>query len=373
MGETVCIERQGLEDLFATLKQQGRTLVGPVLRNGAILYDELENVSDLPAGWGDRQDAGIYRIYRRADEALFGYNSGPHSWKKFLFPAREKLWSARKTEDGFALEDNAEEIPRYAFIGVRACDIKAIRIQDKVFMEGAHPNPRYAKRRQAAFIVAVNCGQAAKTCFCTSMDAGPEAQDGYDIALTEIIEDDSHYFVATAGTSSGREVLERLPHRPARDHDLKAAAVRVENARLEMGRKLDTKDIKKVFYDNYDSPRWDIVADRCLSCANCTMACPTCFCSTVEDTADLTGDHAERWQTWDSCFTMDFSYIHGGSVRPSTRSRYRQWITHKLATWIDQFGTSGCVGCGRCIAWCPVGIDITEEARALRDERDGKE
>jgi len=86
----------------------------------------------------------------------------------------------------------------------------------------------------------------------------------------------------------------------------------------------------------------------------------------VEDSSDLSGAQAERWRRWDSCFSLDHSQLHGGSVRSTTRARYRQWMTHKLANWIDQFGTSGCVGCGRCITWCPVGIDITEEVAAIR-------
>jgi Fe-S-cluster-containing hydrogenase component 2 len=129
---------------------------------------------------------------------------------------------------------------------------------------------------------------------------------------------------------------------------------------------MDVTGLPELLARNLEHPRWDDVASRCLACANCTMACPTCFCSTVEDTTDLTGDHAERWRSWDSCFTMDFSHVHGGSVRTSTRARYRQWLTHKLSTWHAQFGTSGCVGCGRCITWCPVAIDLTQEVAAIR-------
>jgi ferredoxin len=129
---------------------------------------------------------------------------------------------------------------------------------------------------------------------------------------------------------------------------------------------METRGIHDLLYQNFEHPRWDEIAARCLSCGNCTMVCPTCFCTNVEDVSDVTGHRAERWRRWDSCFTMSFSYIHGGSVRTSAKARFRQWMTHKLASWIDQFGTTGCVGCGRCIAWCPVGIDLTEEAQALR-------
>ena len=142
----------------------------------------------------------------------------------------------------------------------------------------------------------------------------------------------------------------------------------VKQAAAKMGRTLDTTDIKELLYRNSDHPRWDDAARRCLSCTNCTLVCPTCFCTTVEDVTDLSGGLAERRRRWDSCFTMDFSYIHGGYIRPSIKARYRQWMTHKLASWIDQFSASGCVGCGRCITWCPVGIDITVETAAIRAE-----
>lgn len=357
----------GLNALFDALRRRGYRLVGPTPRDGAIVYDEIASAADLPAGWTDVQDGGTYRLARRDDQALFGYAVGPHSWKRFLFPASTRLWSARRNGDGFDVDATQEDPPPYAFIGVRACELHAIAVQDRVFLKGPHVDPTYKARRQRAFIVAVNCGQAGGTCFCVSMKTGPRATAGFDLALTEILEDGRHEFIVETGTDRGADVLREVPLRDGPPDAAAAIDRTVARAAAQMGRTMDTTGIKELLYRNLDHPRWDHVAARCLTCANCTMVCPTCFCSSVEDTTDLTGEHAERWRRWDSCFTMDFSYIHGGNVRSSAKSRYRQWMTHKLATWIDQFGTSGCVGCGRCITWCPVGIDITEEVRAIRE------
>jgi ferredoxin len=204
------------------------------------------------------------------------------------------------------------------------------------------------------------------------MGTGPVAERGFDLALTELIDDSRHSFVVEVGSERGAEVLSDVPSQTAQDPDRASAAAVHARTASQMGRELDVTDIKGLLYRNYEHPRWDEVAERCLTCGNCTMVCPTCFCTTVEDLTDLEGEHVERQQRWDSCFTVDYSQIHGGAVRASARSRYRQWMTHKLATWWDQFGTSGCVGCGRCITWCPVGIDITEEARAIRDSEEAR-
>jgi ferredoxin len=165
-------------------------------------------------------------------------------------------------------------------------------------------------------------------------------------------------------------VLSRLTCDVASAADVAEAQAAVQSAKARMGRQMPALDIRELLRESRESPHWADVAERCLTCGNCTMVCPTCFCTTTEDTTDLTGDHAERWQHWASCFELDFSYLHGGGVRLSGASRYRQWITHKLSTWHDQFGGSGCVGCGRCIAWCPVGIDITAEVARLAELRD---
>jgi ferredoxin len=364
-GQKAVITAQGLAAMLGVLRGRGYRVVGPTLRDQAIVYDEIAEVSDLPAGWTDEQSAGHYRLARREDNALFGYVVGPQSWKKFLFPPVLRLWQSERKPDDTQVTAEPDPSQRFAFIGVRSCELHAVAIQDRVFLGGPYVDPHYRARREGTFMVAVNCGEAGGTCFCVSMGTGPKADKGFDLSLTEIAA--GNEFLVEVGSESGTAVLAELPHRAATPQDEQAAEAAVARAAGNMGRTMRSDDVHDLLLRNLEHARWDDVAARCLSCANCTMVCPTCFCSSVEESSDLASVETARTRRWDSCFTMDHSYIHGGSVRPSGRSRYRQWMTHKLATWVDQFGSSGCVGCGRCITWCPVGIDITEEVRAIRD------
>ena len=367
--DSVVIDLDGLAALLEVLGRDGRVVLGPTVRDGAIVIDEVDGVADLPAGWGDEQAPGSYRLVRRDDDALFGHVVGPHSWKAELFPPRTLLVRSTRSEDGFTVE-TPDTRRTAAFVGVRPCDLRAIETQDLVFDHTVHPDPTYQARRADAVVVAVQCTDPAATCFCTSMGTGPRADSGFDLALTEIL-DDGHRFVVEIGSEAGRALLAEVPHTPASPTDVEVALRRSEQAAARIERRVDTDGLPARLAATLEHPQWDDVAERCLTCANCTMVCPTCFCSTVEDTTDLTGDHAERWRRWDSCFTLDHSYLHGGSVRSSTQSRYRQWLTHKFGTWHDQFGVSGCTGCGRCIAWCPVGIDVTAELAALLTDPPG--
>jgi ferredoxin len=364
-AESRILRRDGLEALVGTLASDGYRVLGPTVRDGAIVCDDIKGIDDLPRGWSDEQAGGHYRLIRRDDEALFGFTVGPGSWKTFFHPPEVRLFHAEHREDGFTVVQQPEPAARLALIGARPCDLRAIAVQDRVLLEGPFADAHYANRRRDTFVVAVNCGQAGGTCFCASMGSGPRAGTGFDLALTELEPAGDHRFLVEVGSPRGSRLLERLPGAPAEPADLEAARAVSEATAASMGRSMPAIDVPDLLRRNPHHPRWHDVASRCLTCGNCTMACPTCFCTDVVEDAALDGSWASRTRHWASCFTLDFSYVHGGSIRNSADSRYRQWLTHKLGTWHDQFGESGCVGCGRCITWCPVGIDITQEVRAI--------
>jgi formate hydrogenlyase subunit 6/NADH:ubiquinone oxidoreductase subunit I len=362
MGDGVVLDVRGLQQLLDALARRGRTVVGPTLRDGAVVHAPITSVDELPAGVRDEQEPGRYRVRQVGDERLFAFASAAQSWKPYLFPARQPLMTISPEGDVTPI---AEPPVRYAFLGVRACDLAAIAVHDRVLLDRQVVDGPYAARRGSAFIVALACSHPGSTCFCVSMGTGPVPTHGYDLAMTELLDDDGHRFLLRSGSDEGAEVLAELTHVPATETDTDAEAAVAEAARGAMGRTLDTEGLPDVLRAAAEHSRWDDVGSRCLSCTSCTLVCPTCFCVTTDDVTSLDGT-TERGNAWDSCFTAGHSYLHGGAVHDGTRERYRQWLTHKFGSWIDQFGTSGCVGCGRCVTWCPAGIDVLEELAALR-------
>jgi sulfhydrogenase subunit beta (sulfur reductase) len=358
------ISKTGIEQLIAALRELGYCVVGPTLDQEAIVYSEIRSANDLPRGWSDSQQPGHYRLKSNDTDTYFAYNVGPQSWKQYFFPPRLAVAVAVRTDDGWNMSVPPRSDLKYALLGVRACELAAIAIQDRIFLHGPYVDQAYCDRRLSAFIIAVQCTQAASTCFCTSMGTGPCSKSGFDLAITEIAEG----FTVEIGSALGAEVLQQMDHTAATPDQLQRAESQRQAAVQQISKRMDTTGVRDLLMQNLEHPRWDQVAQRCLSCTNCTMVCPTCFCSTVSEVTDLQGDRIERQRSWESCFSMDHSYTAGGTVRNDIRSRYRQWLTHKLATWHDQFDSSGCVGCGRCITWCPVGIDLTEEVAAIRSE-----
>jgi sulfhydrogenase subunit beta (sulfur reductase) len=362
MTQTYRMAKAELQNLIELLRGDGYLVIGPRVEDNAVVYAEILGMDDLPKGIRDTQEPGKYRVEQTGHENYFEFNVGPHSWKQFLFPPKATVATGTREANRWTFSTPSDSQPKFAFLGVRACELAAIAIQDRVFLQGPYVDPVYKARRESVLIIAVNCTVAASTCFCTSMETGPKCRSGFDLALTEI---DSG-FVLESATELGQSFLMRIEADEATERDVQEALVLEKRAVDQISKRLDTFDIRNLLLGNLEHPRWDDAATRCLSCTNCTMVCPTCFCSTVSEVVDLSGDQVQRQREWDSCFNPDFSYTANGIVRNDRRSRYRQWLTHKLASWHDQFDSSGCVGCGRCITWCPVGIDLTEEVAAIR-------
>ena len=358
----------GVQSLIDALRGRGYRVIAPTPRDGALVLAEITSLDDLPRGIGDEQEAGRYRTHVRGDSALFGFAATAQSAKPVLFPADEQLWRGVRTGAGFEASRTEPDAAPVALLGIRGCDLAAIGIHDTILMGRGAVDVPYSIRRSQCLLIAVTCGRPAATCFCSSMGTGPKPGAGADLTLTELLDDDGHRFLVETGSPAGEEVLEGLPSVEATPLDRAAADSVVAGATAQMVREMRTDDVPALLFASAESPRWEDIAERCLACTNCTMVCPTCFCTSVEDVSDLSGDIDERHRVWDSCFSLEYSRLHGGAVRTSTSARYRQWLTHKLAAWPQQFGMSGCVGCGRCIAWCPAAIDLTAEVAALRDD-----
>jgi ferredoxin len=377
VGSFLTISATQLQVLIDTLRRLGYRTVGPRIADGSIVYADVTSTDQLPIGYIDQQDGGLYRLEKADGAGYFDYVVGPHSLKNFLFPPRETLLESIRKNGSWQMTPAEIDPTPLAVIGVRSCDLHALAVQDKVFLGGPYVDPGYKARRQKLFLVAVNCRRASATCFCHSMNTGPAVNQAFDLALTEV----DGRFVVEVGSTAGADVIAKIESAVATAQDFEQARQVSADLKRQMHERdlvpysqqhgtrqrfMDTTNIHDMLLSNLDHPRWAEVAERCLACTNCTLVCPTCFCASVEDVSDLTGDNVRRERAWDSCFTMEHSYTNTGVIRKTTAARYRQWLTHKLATWMDQFGTSGCVGCGRCITWCPVGIDITEEVAAIR-------
>jgi sulfhydrogenase subunit beta (sulfur reductase) len=351
----------GLQQLLDALVAKGYRVVGPVVRDGSVVWDTVQRIDDLPVGWRDTQEPGRYRLEQSGDDRIFGVVHGPQSLKPFAFPPREPLLQIERTKQGFSARPTLPQQEKIAVLGARACDLAGLAIQDRIFLKDSYRDPYYGVRREGLFLIAVNCTRSLATCFCASMETGPRAKTGFDLALTEL--DDA--FLVEAGSEAGEEVVAALSLMTPSATQEHEAGRQIESCADSQVRRLDRSSLPQALYDAHDHPRWDEVAACCLACGNCTMVCPTCFCHTVEEKPDLAHQQSEHSRLWDSCFTQDHGSIHGKNIRPTIKDRYRMWLTHKLASWIDQFGSSGCVGCGRCITWCPVGIDLTVELSAL--------
>ena len=366
------LNKQGLDTLIQVLCDRGYTVMAPRVRDGVIAFGPVTSIDQVANGVRDELGPGRYRLIDDPLSRHFNYVVGQDSPKRFFFPPKLDLVSLHIEGKRFKLESTAPKPPKLALLGVRPCDLAAIQVQDRVFGFSddtsalrCETDTYYHQARKQSLLIAANCTQPGGTCFCASMGTGPRAKSGYDLSLTEL----GGGFLLRAGSSEGRGLVDQLPTREPSPSEIELGQLKIDQASERMGRTMNHDGLKELLFERIEHHSWDEVAKRCLACSNCTMVCPTCFCSTVSDTNDLASGSFGRTRRWESCFTHQFSHTTGGPVRSSVRARYRHWMRHKLGTWWDQFGSSGCVGCGRCITWCPVGIDITEQVERLRSDK----
>jgi len=366
METALFLPHESLPKLFSALKDQGYLCVAPMVRGENIVYGPLDDATKLPWGYSDVQAPGKYTLTKtNNNKQAFAWSNGPSSIKPFLFKQQEVLWRVKKDENGRLCFQPQTETVAQALIGVRPCDIAAMGVQDKVFLEDDYVDVRYQSRRSSLFTVVVNCRYSSANCFCVAAGYGPKAEHGYDVAMTELDEG----FVVNAGSDNGLDLLQRLKLAKASQTQIDLSVDGILQAKKAQKREIPSpQHLRNGLLAEQYHARWDQIEDRCTSCGACTQVCPTCFCHKEMDFPSLEGDGAEHLREWDSCFSEKHGYVHGKVLRENKKSRYRQWLSHKFVHWQNQFSViSGCVGCGRCITWCPVGIDVTEELRELCD------
>jgi sulfhydrogenase subunit beta (sulfur reductase) len=359
------LPRSQLQRLLDQLLAEGYRCLGPVVEGGEIRYAGVERSEQLARGVRVTLAPGSYQLVREDTSGSFSCSPGAQTLKPLLFPPREALWRNSLGKDG-ALDFQfvAEQTSPLAVIGVRACDFAALALLDRHFLTGEDGDPHYRARREALLLIGVDCAIPAATCFCAATGDGPAIEEGADLIVTEL----SDGFILRPGSSRGNRIVDALSLSPATGGQLQEGRALGQKAAAMQTRRLPPGDLSSGINQRLGHGYWELVGSRCLSCGNCTAVCPTCFCHGTHTELTLDGSVATQVREWDSCYAPDHSSLHGHPLRRDTAMRYRQWLSHKFANWQAQFGRIGCVGCGRCITWCPVGIDVTQVLQELLEE-----
>jgi len=305
----------------------------------------------------------VFAPITSAEELALHYQTTLLPPKKLLHLPFEVLFSFH--EDQHIEETGAPPRPQ-VILGIHPCDVHAIHILDKAYTS-EYPDPYYIAKRRNTILIALNCTTPGEHCFCSSFGTGPALKEGYDLLLTDL----GDGFLMEVGSEIGKKVLHDIDMEliPAPRVALVEKQKVIDNARRRFQKRLNTEGLHELLEDNFRHPLWEELMHQCLACGSCTMVCPTCFCYNVVDKLDLNLKSGKRQREWDSCMLLEYAQVAlGHNFRKDRDARVKQRIYHKLVYYEPQFGTLGCVGCGRCIKTCVKKIDITDIISRLRGE-----
>ena len=279
--------------------------------------------------------------------------------KDFFFPQSEDLMAFKTEGKKIEIIDTRKESEDFILFGVKACDVKSLEVLDQVFLSDTDDS-YYATKREHAAIISMVCARPVETCFCKTFVIDCTAPGG-DVVCTKT--DDGYCFEAV--TEKGEKLLSSLE---LEDCDSSAADDAKAKTRAIMER-LPLADLTADAFgagktDKYfDDPKWKELSEACLGCGTCTFVCPTCQCYDIKDFN--TGNGVIRFRCWDSCMYSDFTKMSAGQPRLTQKERFRQRFMHKLVYFPERYGMFSCVGCGRCLARCPISMNIVKVMRSL--------
>jgi ferredoxin len=330
------LEQPDVRGLIASL-MKNRTVFAPVKKGKEHVFAEVKDASLVDLGY-QTTILPPKKVLQEPLEALFSFKDG-------------------------AVSHEDEARPQVLF-GVHSCDLHAIGILDTVFRRD-YVDPYWVSKRDNTIIVALNCNTVGENCFCLSMGTGPWTKDPYDLCLTAI----GDAYLVEVGSEKGEEILAGLRLKPAPKDMVEARPSVLEEIERHFKKHVNTHGLKEAMEKGFSHPVWDELREDCLGCGSCTMVCPTCFCYNVADKLDLDLKTGRREREWDSCMLLEYSEVAlGANFRKDRDARIKQRMYHKLVYYEPQFGTLGCVGCGRCISSCVKKIDITDVAAKVRGE-----
>jgi len=283
--------------------------------------------------------------------------------KKVLYPYKEKLFSFDLSKSEFFAERFDGKI---ILFGIHPCDVNAILQLDEFFLNSME-DAYYTVRRKNLIIFAINCNHAGENCFCSSLGTGPFLERGYDLLLTDI----GKKYLLEVGSDEGKSLIHEKKFREATDDEIEMKMEIERKAIQEFKKFIDIDNLNKIIKEKYTDMIWEEIAEKgtdtsfpCLSCASCSLVCPTCYCYEVFDYIDISLEKGSRYRELDSCQLLEYAEVAGGNFRQGRKERLRHWMICKFG-FAAAGEVSRCVGCGRCIEACPAGIDITEVARRL--------